>query len=57
MVIQSWIITGLVAGFLASILFVVSGAANETNVTGIVVVLGTMILITIIRKFARSQVA
>jgi uncharacterized membrane protein YeaQ/YmgE (transglycosylase-associated protein family) len=53
---QSWIITGLVGGLLASILFVVSGAENEVKIVGIAVALGTMMLITIIRTFARSRV-
>ena len=57
MVIRFWIIMGLVLGSLAAILFFVSGAVNETNVIGFVVVFGTMILITIIRQFARSRVA
>lgn len=53
---QSWIITGLVGGLLASILFVVSGAENEVKIVGIAFAFGTMTLITIIRKFARSRV-
>ena len=57
MVIRFWIIMGLVLGSLAAILFFVSGAVNETNVISFVVVFGTMILITIIRQFARSRVA
>jgi uncharacterized membrane protein YeaQ/YmgE (transglycosylase-associated protein family) len=49
------IIGGLAGGSLASILFVVSGAANEMNVTGIVVALGAMILMLIIGRFAHSR--
>jgi uncharacterized membrane protein YeaQ/YmgE (transglycosylase-associated protein family) len=49
------IVSGLVGGSSASILFVVSGAVNELNMIGVVIVFGTMALLTIVRKFARAH--
>jgi hypothetical protein len=56
MTIQSWAITGLVVGALASLLLVVSGAVSESNLTGPAIMLGTMMLITVVRRLALSRV-
>ncbi|MBI5652323.1 MAG: hypothetical protein HZC40_18045 [Chloroflexi bacterium] len=56
MIVRSWIIMGLGVGVLAMILFLVAGGVTETNVIGLGVLVGTMTLITIIRKFTRSRV-
>lgn len=48
------VIGGLVGGALASTLFVVSDSPNQINLLGIVVVFGTVTLITFIRRWART---
>jgi hypothetical protein len=54
---HSWIIAGLVVGSLATFLLVVSGTVDQVDVSAFVVAFGTMALITIVRRVARSRVA
>ncbi len=49
------VIGGLVGGALASTLFVISDSPNQINLMGIVVVFGTVTLITLVRRWMRAQ--
>lgn len=50
------IVGGLVGGALASTLFVVSDTPDQINLIGIVIMFGTVALITIVRRLARTRV-
>jgi hypothetical protein len=57
MPILSWISAGLFVGALVLILPAVSGMANGSNLIGLAIMFGTMLLITSVRRIALSRVA
>ena len=57
MPILSWISAGLSVGALALILSGVSGMANVSNLIGLAIMFGTMLLITSVRRIALSRIA
>jgi hypothetical protein len=57
MPILSWISAGLLVGALALVLSAGSGTANVSNLIGLAIMFGTMLLITSVRRIALSRVA
>jgi hypothetical protein len=56
MTIRSWAVAGLAIGALVSVVLVVSGAVRESNLAGLAIMLGTMMLITVVRRLTLSHV-
>jgi hypothetical protein len=56
MTLQSWIIAGLLVGLCASLFLIATAQVSGANLPAIVIILGTIVLITLVRRFALSRI-